>query len=208
VELQDAIARRRMVRSFTDVPVDRAVLDRLLTDARRAPSAGNAQGTAFLVLEGPAETGRFWDVSLPPERRSTFAWPGLLRAPVIVVPLAEPAAYVARYGEPDKAASGLGAGADAWPVAYWDVDTAFATMTLLLSVVDAGLGALFFGLFGREREVLDAFGVPADRRAIGAVALGHPAGDDRPGRSARRPRRADAEVIHRGRWGGAAGAAG
>lgn len=207
MELQEAIDRRRMVRSFTDEPVDPAVVDRVLANARRAPSAGNAQGSAFLVLEGAEQTGRFWDVSLPPERRATFAWPGLLRAPVIVLPLAEPGAYVARYAEPDKAATGLGAGESAWPVAYWDVDTAFATMNLLLSVVDAGLGALFFGLFGRERQVLDAFGVPADRRAIGAVALGHPAGDDRPGRSSGRARRPEHEVVHRGRWGDAGASA-
>ncbi|HSL59932.1 MAG TPA: nitroreductase family protein [Acidimicrobiales bacterium] len=205
MELQDAIDRRRMVRSFTDEAVAPAVVDRLLANARRAPSAGNTQGWSFLVLEGPEQTARFWDVSLPPERRAGFAWPGLLRAPVLVVPLAEPDAYVARYAEPDKVASGLGVGADAWPVAYWDVDTAFATMSLLLTVVDAGLGALFFGLFGRERAVLDAFGVPADRRAIGAVAIGHPAGDERPGRSAARPRRDDHEVVHRGHWGGGTG---
>ena len=71
------------------------------------PSAGKAQGWHLVVLEG-ADTARFWDVTLPPERRSGFAWPGLLDAPVIALPLADPEAYVRRYGEPDKAASGLG----------------------------------------------------------------------------------------------------
>jgi len=202
MELQDAIDRRRMVRSFSREPVAPEVLDRLLANVRRAPSAGNTQGWAFVVLEGPDQTARFWDATLPPERRPGFAWPGLLRAPVIVVPLADPAAYVARYGEPDKAATGLGAGADAWPVPYWDIDCAFATMTLLLGAVDAGLGALFFGVFRGERELLAALGVPEGLRPIGAVALGHPDGADRPGRSAGRPRRPAAEVVHRGRWGG------
>jgi hypothetical protein len=43
--------------------------------------------------------------------------------------------------------------------------------------------------------------VPGDRRLIGAVALGHPAADDRPSGSARtRPRRPLDQVVHRGRW--------
>ena len=119
---------------------------------------------------------------------------------MVVVPVAVPGAYVARYGEPDKAASGLGRGADAWPVPFWLVDTAFATMTLLLAATDAGLGALFYGLFGREAVVREAYGIPADHRPVGAVALGWPGADARPGRSAGRGRRPLAEVVHRGRW--------
>ena len=199
MELGEVVRRRRMVRAFTDEPVDPALVDRLLDMARRAPSAGNSQGWHFVVLEGPEQTARFWDVTLPPERRAGFRWPGLLAAPVIVVPLADAAAYVERYAEPDKATSGLGAGADTWPVPYWVVDTAFATMTLLHGVVDAGLGALFFGIFRNESELLAELGVPEGIRPIGAVAIGHPAPDE-PGRSADRPRRPAADVVHRGGW--------
>lgn len=199
MELGDAIRRRRMVRAFTDEPVDAAVLDGLLDLARRAPSAGNSQGWHFVVLEGPVQTRRFWDVTLPAERRATFRWPDLLRAPVIVIPLADADAYVARYAEPDKERSGLGEGSDAWPVPYWVVDTSFATMTLLHAVVDAGLGALFFGIFRNEAELLAELGVPEGVRPIGAVAIGHPA-PDQPGRSAGRPRRPATEVVHRGGW--------
>ena len=199
MELGEVVRRRRMVRAFTDEPVDPALVDRLLDMARRAPSAGNSQGWHFVVLEGPEQTARFWDVTLPPERRAGFRWPGLLAAPVIVVPLADAAAYVERYAEPDKATTGLGAGADTWPVPYWVVDTAFATMTLLHGVVDAGLGALFFGIFRNEAELLAELGVPEGIRPIGAVAIGHPAPDE-PGRSADRPRRPAADVVHRGGW--------
>ena len=189
-----------MVRDFTDEPVDPDLIDRLLADALRAPSAGNSQGTEFVVLEGP-DTARYWDVTLAPERREGFAWPGLLRATVLVLPLAGEERYVARYGEPDKAATGLGAGADRWAVPYWTVDCAFATMTLLHGVVDAGLGALFFGVFDHEDAVCDALGIPDHLRPIGAVAIGHPAGESRAGRSAGRARRPVDEVVHRGRWG-------
>src|SRR5215213_8613694 len=141
-----------MVRDFDDRPVDGALVDRLLDLARRAPSAGHSQGTEFLVLEGAGAAG-WWELTLPPERRDGFAFPGLVAAPVVVVPVGVPDAYVSRYAEPDKAASGLGTAAAAWPVPFWLVDTAFATMTLLLAATDAGLGALFYGLFDREDAV-------------------------------------------------------
>ncbi len=187
-----------MVRSYEPRLVDPALIDRLLDTARRAPSAGNTQGTHFLVLEGPAQTARFWSVTLPVEDRAGFAWPGLLDAPVLILPLSDEAAYRDRYREPDKAASGLGDGP--WPVPYWDTDAAMATMILLLAAVDAGLGALFFGIFRNEARLLDELGLPSGVRPIGAVALGHPAPGDRPSGSLARGRRKFADVVHRGGW--------
>ncbi|HEY4378345.1 MAG TPA: nitroreductase family protein [Acidimicrobiales bacterium] len=199
VELSEAIGRRRMVRRFTADPVDPAVVEHLVDQARRAPSAGHSQGTAFVVLAGTDETSRYWDVTLPAERRATFRWPGLVAAPVLIVALTSPAAYVDRYAEPDKAATGLGESVEAWPVPYWWVDAGAAVEHLLLGAVDAGLGACLFGLFDHEADVLAALGVPARWRAVGTIALGHPAPDD-PGRSAHRPRRPLDEVFHRGGW--------
>lgn len=191
-----------MVRSFLDRPIPPDVLERILRTALSGPSAGFTQGLELVVLEGRAETVRFWDATLPAERRAEFPWPGLLRAPVLVVPLADPAAYVARYAEADKARTGLGTGESAWPVPYWIVDTSFAAMLALLAAVDEELGALFFGTFHGEAELLAELGVPPGYRPIGAIALGYAApGGDRPSRSvAQRGRRPFEEVVHRGGW--------
>lgn len=188
-----------MVRAFDPRPVDRAVLEGLLALATRAPSAGHSQGWTFVVLRGGSETSRFWDATLAPERRADFAWPGLLDAPVLVLPFADPQAYLERYGEPDKAATGLGGDIERWPVPYWLIDTAFATMTLLHGAVDAGLGALFFGVFRGEQALRDALGVPPGPVLLGAVALGHPL-PSRAGRSAGRPRRPESQVVRWGSW--------
>jgi nitroreductase len=198
VELRDAVRARRMVRAFARRPVPRATVDDLIDLARRAPSAGNTQPWHFVVLEGE-ETARLWDLTLPLPRREAFRWSGLLDAPVVVVPVVDPGAYTSRYAEDDKRATGLGDGPDAWSVPYWWVDGGMAVHGLLLAAVDAGLGALFFGLFDHEAAVLAALGVPAGYRALGAVALGWPAPDE-PGRSAGRPRPALGDVVHRGRW--------
>ena len=111
------------------------------------------------------------------------------------MPVVDPAAYAPRYAEDDKRATGLGQGLDVWPVPYWWVDGGMAVHGLLLAAVDAGLGALFYGLFDHETAVLAALGVPDGRRALGAVALGWPAPDPRralgrapaPGAGRRRP---------------------
>ncbi|HEU0171609.1 MAG TPA: nitroreductase family protein [Acidimicrobiales bacterium] len=198
MELRDAVRARRMVRAFARRPVPRATVDDLIDLARRAPSAGNTQPWHFVVLEGE-ETARLWDVTLPLPRREAFRWSGLLDAPVVVVPVVDPGAYASRYAEDDKRATGLGDGPDAWSVPYWWVDGGMAVHGLLLAAVDAGLGALFYGLFDHEAAVLAALGVPAGYRALGAVALGWPAPDE-PGRSAGRPRPALGDVVHRGRW--------
>lgn len=188
-----------MVRAFGPDAVGPDVLGRVLDAARRAPSAGFTQGFDLLVLEGRDQTGRYWDLTFPdPRFRAGFRWQGLFAAPVLVVPVVDPHAYAARYGEVDKRGAGLGE-VGAWSVPYWWVDGGAAVENLLLAAVDEGLGALFFGLFEHERDVLDAFGVPDGRRALGAVALGHPAPDE-PGRSSTRPRRPLGDVVHRGHW--------
>lgn len=195
------VRRRRMCRSFRPDPVDPRLLDELVELASRAPSAGKAQGWHLVVLEGP-DTERFWTHAFPEERRVGFAWPGLFRAPVIALACADPEAYVRRYAEDDKRATGLGAGVEAWPTPYWTVDASMSLMTLLLAAEDAGLGALFFAVFRGEQELRHELGLPADVQVLGAVALGWPADDarERAGRSAGRRRRAAAEIIHRGGW--------
>jgi nitroreductase len=163
------------------------------------PAAGNTQGLDLVVLEGE-QTQRYWDASLSMERRTAFPWPRLLDAPVLIIPVSWPGAYVERYGEQDKARTGLGEGEESWTVPYWYVDTAFAAMVAMLAAVDEGLGALFFGQFEHEGAVKNAFGIPDDRRPIGTIAIGYAADEQRPSASSKRPRRPFDEVVHRGGW--------
>ncbi|HVM09545.1 MAG TPA: nitroreductase family protein [Acidimicrobiales bacterium] len=203
MEFQDVVRRRRMVRNFAPRPVPEDVVDRILSNAQRAPSAGFSQGWAFLVLEGRDDTERFWNATFPPDEtdRTSFRWQGLFDAPLIVVPLSHKQAYIDRYAEADKGWTDRAD--DHWPVPYWDIDTGMASMLMLLTAVDAGLGALFFGIFparmGRFRK---AFDVPDAYTPIGAIAIGYPEPDE-PSPSLRRGRRPAEEVIHRGRWQGA-----
>ena len=48
----EAVATRRSIRAFTDQPVERAVLQRILEQAQRAPSGGNTQPWHGVLLTG------------------------------------------------------------------------------------------------------------------------------------------------------------
>ncbi len=198
MEFDRVVRSRRMVRNYDpDRPVPPEVVDRLLDYAVRAPSAGFSQGWGFLVLDTREDRDRFWAATSPED---TTSWlDGMRRAPLIVVPHSNRGTYLSRYAEKDKGWTDRDEAR--WPVPYWDIDAGFASLLMLLGVVDAGLGACFFGIpperFATYRE---AFGVPDDFTPIGALSIGYPA-PDRRSPSLKRGRRPVAEVAHRGRWG-------
>jgi nitroreductase len=197
VEFGEVLRGRKMVRTYLDAPVEPESVRRILEAGRRAPSAGFSQGFAFLLFEGKEEVDRFWAAVSPEEQ-----WPseGLRGASVVIVPLAGKHVYLDRYAESDKGWSDRAEGR--WPVPYWVVDTAFASMLVLLAAVNEGLGALFFGMDrGGYRRLREAFGVPQEWEPIGVIAIGHPATVDAVQSSRDTRRRVPLEeLVHRGRW--------
>jgi Nitroreductase family len=122
------IKKRRMVRAYTEEPVDPAVRDAILAAANRAPSAGFSQGYALLTLEGPDQLGPFWHLmsTYQAGEASAAASAGpafepVTRAPVVVVPLSCKDIYLDRYARPDKGWTDRDQAH--WPVPYWDIDT-------------------------------------------------------------------------------------
>ena len=172
------VLQRRMVRDFSDEPVAPSHLEQLMANATRVPSAGYSQGSAFVVLTEPEQRRLFWETTSGPEWRGESESVPLTRAPVVILPLAHKQAYLDRYALPDKAHTPLSLEAH-WPAPYWDIDTGFGVMLILLTAVNLGLGALFFGIFSGEQAVMDAIGVPEGYRPIGAIAVGHPTPGER-----------------------------
>ena len=199
MEFAEVVRRRRMVRDYDPSrPVPDAVVERLLDHAIRAPSAGFSQGWAFLVLSEPDHRALFWSATTTTD--APDGWLGRMsRAPLLVVVLSSKDAYLDRYAEPDKGWTDRDE--SRWPVPYWDVDAGMAALLMLLTAVDEGLGACFFGVPADRVDALrDAFGVPASHRPVGVVSVGYPGGEDRRSPSLRRGRRGVGEVVHRGRW--------
>jgi nitroreductase len=196
MEFQDVVRHRRMVRSYDpDRPVPPDVVDRIVDNGLRAPSAGFAQGWVFLVLDTPADIELFRTAARPADQPERW-FAANVQAPLLIVPLANKDVYLDRYAQADKGHTDR---SDAWwPAPYWDIDTGFAALLMLLTAVDAGLGACFFGLpADRVDNFRTEFGVPPQFSPIGAISIGY---SQEPPRDLRGRRRPKEEVVHRGRW--------
>lgn len=196
MELTDAIRRRRMIRTYdASRTVPREAIDEILDLAVRAPSAGYSQGWRFLVLDDITSRAAFWTATV--EHGPPDTWVERLRtAPALIVCFSDKQAYLERYAEPDKGWTDQDEAH--WPVPYWHIDTGMAAMIALLSAVEQGLGACFFGVPGeRWAELRTAFGVPERLSPIGVISLGYPA-PDRRSPSLKRGRRPQVDVVSYG----------
>ena len=188
-----------MVRNYDpERSVPAQVRERILEHALHAPSAGFSQGWGFLVLEEQADRDRFWAAATP----RTDVWKEWLtnmrHAPLIIVPHSNRSMYLERYAERDKGWTDRDEAR--WPVPFWHIDAGFASMIMLLTAVDEGLGACFFGIPPeRTAEYRAEFGVPEEYTPIGAITVGYRAPDHRSG-SLKRGRKPVEEVVHRGQW--------
>jgi nitroreductase len=202
MDFDEVVRKRRMIRRFSQEAIPAPSLDDVIRAGTRAQSAGFAQGVDLVVLTSETARGQFWDASSDRswrDRRGSSS--GLLAAPAIVIPVADPDAYAARYSAADKSDSLLfSRDAAGWPVPYWLVDAAYSTMLILLAATAHELGSLFFQLHTAEETVCHALGIPDGRRLIGAIALGYPAGEETPASPSRRARRAFDDVVHRDGW--------
>jgi nitroreductase len=199
LEFQKIVQKRKMIRSFETTPLPREAVERILENAQRGPSSGFTQGFEFLVLDRPENTRKFWENVTNPTAK------GAESAPLIIVPLAHSSAYVKRYLEPDRADVGRKTEED-FPAPYWYIDAAFASMLILLTAVDLGLGAFYFSIGPTNAYIPRfkwAFEIPEEYFPIGAIALGYPL-DSTPSSSTRLKlqtrRRPRTEMMHFGKW--------
>ncbi len=202
MEFQDVVRRRKMVRDYATDPVDPGIVERALHNAVRAPNAGFSQGWGFLVLDEPADVGRFWEVTTDADDLAApDEWlTGMMHAPVLVLPCSSKAAYLKRYAQEDK--GWTDEDETRWAVPFWHIDTGMAALLILQTVTDAGLGACYFGVPpDRVEAVRQTFAIPATFDPIGAITIGHrTTTDGLPGSPSVRPRRPQEDVVHRGRW--------
>src|SRR5205807_6097062 len=86
MDFAEVMRRRRMVRNYTDEPVPREVVERIVDRGRRAPSGGFSQGNRFVVVTDPETRRRI--AELADEEKYVVASgrePWITRAPVHIV---------------------------------------------------------------------------------------------------------------------------
>ncbi len=170
VEFSEVIAGRHSVRHFSDAPVGRDALERILHAASLAPSALNEQPWRFYVAEGEtrAKVGQVLAQStvyladymqiLGPERyEEASRWYTDLGGAPVVIGIAMPRTE----DVPTLINRCLSIGA--------------AAENMLLAVTAEGLGACMvtFSYWVRD-ELGKAFGLEDDRVIVGLVVVGHP----------------------------------
>lgn len=171
METWDAVRARRNVRQYSDDPIAREDLERILQAGWRAPSSRNWQPWHFVVvterpaLEALAATG-----------------PGTGH----VAGSAATVALVAYHPEDDLHARWI------------QYDFGQATAYMMLTAADLGIGSGHAGVRDQQ-EVRRILSLPDDTMCPYLVAFGYPA--DRPLRPMVRPdRRPFGEVVHWDRW--------
>jgi nitroreductase len=143
----EAIKGRRSIRQFTDEPIGKDALEKLLDAARWAPTAGNQQRWRFVVVTLPSVKGLI----------KKFA-PGIF---------AMPAAFIVICVEKDP---------DAHPQAdtTYLADCAMAAQNILLAAYAMGIGSCVALSYAKVaiREILD---LPEGVEPLLVVTLGYPA---------------------------------
>jgi nitroreductase len=146
------VNRRAMIRAYKSDPVPEEKIQRLLKYAVRAPSAGNLQPWEFIVVKSPETRAKL--------AKAAFDQTSVASAPVIIATCADIQRAGSQYG--------------ARGAFYSLVDTAFASLLILLGAVEQGLGACFVGSYNPE-EVTKLFALPDHIRPVGLITVGYPA---------------------------------
>jgi nitroreductase len=172
METWDAIRARRNVRQYTDRPIPRADLERVLEAGRRAPSASNWQPWNFVVVttrENLVELAKAWPTGGTHIARS-----------------AATIAIVVATAESQRKSELL----------HYDVGQATANM--MMTAADLGIGSGHSAVADQE-QAQRVLGFPPGYSAAYMIGLGYPA--DRPLRPISAPdRRPFGEVVHWDRW--------
>jgi nitroreductase len=191
-EVLEWLRSRRSVRDFSDRPVDREVVARILEGATTAPSSTNRQPWRFAVVRSramreqlvravAAKTAEMKAIIARGHHAEDFGNYGdffhepLAAAQVIVVP---------QYREyPDLIANLIASGggdptrfSTASAMQAELCSTSAAIMALLLQAHAEGLGAcMMAGPMVAKDEICALLGIREPWRMLGAIALGHPA---------------------------------
>lgn len=191
-EMLDWLRSRRSVRAFTDRPIDRDVLVRVLAAATTAPSSTNRQPWRFTVVRSPALRQRVAQAVADKAAEmkaiiarshhaedfgdyGDFFHEPLASAAAIVVPQYRPypdlIANLIESGGGDPAQFSTASAMQAELCS-----TSAAIMALLLQAHAEGLGAcMMAGPMVAKDELHALLRITEPWRMVGAIALGHPA---------------------------------
>ena len=152
MDVFQAIKARRSIRQFTDEPIGKEALEKLLDAARWAPTASNQQRWRFVVVTSPSVKKLI----------KKFA-PGIF---------VMPSAFIVICAEKE-------AGAKPWDEATYLADCAIAAQNIMLAAWEMGIGSCP-ALSYAKVAIQEILNLPEDVEPLLIVTLGYPAEDPEP----------------------------
>ncbi|SHK87725.1 Nitroreductase [Anaerocolumna jejuensis DSM 15929] len=156
MDYEELINTRYSVRKFSDKPVEKDKLDKILEAGRIAPTAGNRQPQRIVVIQSKEAFEKM--------KRCT---PCHFNAPLLLL-----LCY-------DKAVENNNHYGDKRP--YGQVDASIVLTHIMLEAHNLGLGTVWVGLFNPEL-LREYFHIPASYEILGLMPMGYPAQDAAPGK--------------------------
>lgn len=154
MDFDEVVRKRKMIREYQqDSQIPTEIINKLLKNAHRSPSAGHTQVQEYIVVIDPITKKKLCQASLGQSQVED--------APVLIIVCANTSRSVIRYGK---------RGTDFYSI----IDGAFASMIILLSAINEGIGASFIGAF-EDNRIVKILGLPVHVKPIGIIALGYPA---------------------------------
>ncbi len=150
MDVLETIHTRRSIRKYRDRPVPEELIQKLLAAAMQAPSARNEQPWQFVVIDDRTMLAKI------PEFMPNAAMAA--QAPLAILVCGD-------------------LGLEKSP-GYWVVDCAAAVENLLLAAHALGLGAVWCGVYPRDKRMdglQQLVGLPKNVIAHSLVVLGYPA---------------------------------
>lgn len=154
----DVIHRRSSIRSYTDRPVDRELLETLVRAGMAAPSAMNKQPWQFIIVQDRDILNGFGE-ELQTSRMAARA-----------------AAAILVCGDMTKAGEG-------WLQEYWIQDCSAASQNILLTATELGLGAVWTSIYPAENRIETArrlLDLPEHIVPLNIIPIGYPEGEATP----------------------------
>ena len=152
------VTNRQSVRAYTNQPVDKEQLERILESARLAPSACNAQPWKFIVVDNPEIKNKLADTTSSKVLGINHF---TKQAPVHIVVVMEGANFNSNFGSLVKRKH--------FPL----IDIGIAAEHICLAATAEGLGSCMIGWFD-ETAVKKLLNIPKSKRPVLIITLGHP----------------------------------
>jgi nitroreductase len=162
-KMLELIRSRQSDRKYSNKPVEKEKLDRIIEAGRMAPSACNAQPWKFIVVTEPELVGKIAEAaSAKLINMNTF----VAQAPVQIVVVREKPNFSSKVGATIKNKD------------YSLIDIGIASENICLQAEAEGLGSCLIGWFD-EKMLRKILGIPKSKRVELIITLGYSLSDQR-----------------------------